>query len=57
MTDALACEWRFYSNDMLVFAEKVLGYTDDFDRQLPLYFCIYAYHAPILDLATRRLNS
>ena len=38
MSDALAREWRFYSNDMIVFAEKVLGYTVDFDRQLPLYF-------------------
>ncbi len=45
MTDALAREWCFYFYDMLVFAEKVLGYTDDFDRQRPLYFCIYAYHA------------
>jgi hypothetical protein len=38
MSDALAREWRFYSNDMKVFAEKVLGYTVDFDQQLPLYF-------------------
>ena len=32
MSDAAAREWRFYIDDMIVFAEKVIAYTDGFDR-------------------------
>ena len=53
MTDALAREWCFYFYDMLVFAEKVLGYTDDFDRQLPLYFCNLRLSCPLFLILQR----
>jgi uncharacterized protein with HEPN domain len=26
------CDWRFYVDDMISFAEKVLAYTEGFDR-------------------------
>lgn len=32
MSDAAAREWRFYIDDMIAFAEKVIAYTDGFDR-------------------------
>lgn len=32
MSDAAAREWRFYIDDMISFAEKVIAYTDGFDR-------------------------
>ncbi len=32
MSDASAREWRFYIDDMISFAEKVIAYTDGFDR-------------------------
>ena len=32
MFDAAAREWRFYIDDMIAFAEKVIAYTDGFDR-------------------------
>lgn len=33
MSDSVAREWRFYLDDMIVFAEKALSYTDGFDQQ------------------------
>ncbi len=33
MSDAAAREWRFYIDDMVSFAEKVLSYTDGLDQQ------------------------
>ncbi|MCZ7561400.1 MAG: DUF86 domain-containing protein [Burkholderiaceae bacterium] len=33
MSEAAAREWRFYADDMIVFAEKVLGYTSGLDQQ------------------------
>ena len=27
-------EWRFYLDDMIVFAEKVLDYTQGYDQEL-----------------------
>jgi len=30
-------EWRFYLDDMIGFAEKVLAYTQGFDHFLPAY--------------------
>ncbi len=33
MSDAPAREWRFYLNDMIAFAEKVISYTDGFDQE------------------------
>ena len=32
MSDATAREWRFYLDDMIVFAQKVLTYTDGLDQ-------------------------
>ncbi|MCZ4305211.1 DUF86 domain-containing protein [Zoogloeaceae bacterium G21618-S1] len=32
MSEAPAREWRFYLDDMIGFAEKVLAYTDGFDQ-------------------------
>jgi uncharacterized protein with HEPN domain len=32
MSDATAREWRFYLDDMIVFARKVLAYTDGLDQ-------------------------
>jgi uncharacterized protein with HEPN domain len=32
MSDATRREWRFYLDDMIEFAGKVLAYTDDFDQ-------------------------
>jgi|CXWL01.1.fsa_nt_gi hypothetical protein len=32
MSDAAAREWRVYIDDMIAFAEKVIAYTDGFDR-------------------------
>ncbi|MDR4652785.1 MAG: DUF86 domain-containing protein [Nitrosomonas sp.] len=32
MSDASKREWRFYLDDMIEFAEKVLNYTDGFDQ-------------------------
>jgi uncharacterized protein with HEPN domain len=32
MSDAATREWRFYIDDMISFAEKVVAYTDGFDR-------------------------
>ncbi|MCF7988181.1 MAG: DUF86 domain-containing protein, partial [Methylovulum sp.] len=33
MSEAIAREWRFYLDDMIGFAERVLTYTDGFDQQ------------------------
>jgi uncharacterized protein with HEPN domain len=33
MSEAVTRVWRFYLNDMISFAEKVLGYTEGFDQQ------------------------
>lgn len=33
MSDLLAREWRFYLDDMIGFAEKVLCYTEGFNQQ------------------------
>jgi uncharacterized protein with HEPN domain len=32
MSDAGNREWRFYIDDMIEFAEKILGYTESFDQ-------------------------
>ena len=32
MSDRNLREWRFYIDDMIAFAEKVIGYTDGFDQ-------------------------
>lgn len=32
MSDRVPRTWRFYLNDMIVFAERVVAYTDDFDQ-------------------------
>jgi uncharacterized protein with HEPN domain len=32
MSDATAREWRFYLDDMIGFAEKVVAYTDGLDQ-------------------------
>jgi uncharacterized protein with HEPN domain len=32
MSDTLQREWRFYLNDMIGFAEKVITYTDDLNQ-------------------------
>jgi len=32
MSDASECEWRFYLDDMIDFAGKVLAYTDGLDQ-------------------------
>ena len=32
MSDSTPREWRFYLDDMIGFAEKVVAYTDDFDQ-------------------------
>ena len=32
MSDAGKREWRFYLDDMIEFAERVLTYTDGFER-------------------------
>jgi len=32
MSDAPVREWRFYLDDMIGFAEKVIAYTDGFDQ-------------------------
>ena len=33
MSEVVAREWRFYLDDMIGFAERVLTYTDGFDQQ------------------------
>ncbi len=33
MSDAPAREWRFYLDDMIGFAEKVIAYTDGMDQE------------------------
>jgi uncharacterized protein with HEPN domain len=33
MSEAVAREWRFYLDDMIGFAERVLSYTEGFDQQ------------------------
>ena len=33
MSEAAAREWRFYLDDMIGFAEKVVAYTDGFDQE------------------------
>lgn len=32
MSDSAAREWRFYLDDMIGFAEKVLAYTNELDQ-------------------------
>lgn len=32
MSDSVQREWRFYLDDMIGFAEKVIAYTDGFDQ-------------------------
>jgi len=32
MSDTAQREWRFYLDDMILFAEKVIAYTDGFDQ-------------------------
>lgn len=34
MSETFKREWRFYLDDMIVFAEKVLAYTDGLDQQM-----------------------
>ncbi len=36
MSDTMHREWRFYLDDMIGFAEKVIAYTDSLDQLLPL---------------------
>lgn len=33
MSEPLEREWRFYVTDMIVFAEKVVAYTDGMDQE------------------------
>jgi len=33
MSDPTAREWRFYIDDMISFAEKVIAYTDGMDQE------------------------
>lgn len=33
MSDAATREWRFYLDDMICFAEKVVAYTEGFDQE------------------------
>lgn len=33
MSDAIVREWRFYLDDMIGFAEKVISYSEGFDQQ------------------------
>jgi uncharacterized protein with HEPN domain len=33
MSEAVQREWRFYLDDMIAFAEKVLAYSDELDQQ------------------------
>ncbi|MEI7997213.1 MAG: DUF86 domain-containing protein [Methylococcaceae bacterium] len=33
MSEAVAREWRFYLDDMIGFAERVLSYSEGFDQQ------------------------
>ena len=33
MSDSTQREWRFYIDDMIVFAEKVIAYTDRLDQE------------------------
>lgn len=33
MSESSPREWRFYIDDMIAFAEKVLSYTEGFDQQ------------------------
>jgi uncharacterized protein with HEPN domain len=33
MSESALREWRFYLDDMIVFAEKVLNYSEGFDQQ------------------------
>ncbi len=33
MSEALVREWKFYLDDMTLFAEKVMSYTEGFDQQ------------------------
>ena len=33
MSESVVHEWRFYLNDMISFAEKVLSYAEGFDQQ------------------------
>jgi uncharacterized protein with HEPN domain len=33
MSEALVREWKFYLDDMILFAEKVMSYTEGFDQQ------------------------
>ena len=32
MSEPVGCEWRFYIDDMIAFAEKVLAYTNGLDK-------------------------
>ena len=32
MSETAPREWRFYINDMIVFSEKVIAYTDGLDQ-------------------------
>lgn len=41
MSDAAAREWRFYIDDMIAFAEKVIAYTDGFDRDGPMLSALH----------------
>ncbi len=33
MSEPIVREWRFYLDDMIGFAEKVISYTEGFDQQ------------------------
>ena len=33
MSEPVGCEWRFYIDDMIAFAEKVVAYTKGLDQQ------------------------
>ena len=33
MSDPTSREWRFYIDDMIAFAEKVIAYTDGLDQE------------------------
>ena len=48
MSDTPQREWRFYLNDMIGFAEKVIAYADDLDIDNDTLWSIVRSNIPVM---------
>ena len=60
MSDNAEREWRFYLDDMIAFAEKVIAYTDGLDQAafvMPHFDAIPLFGKPLVSALRGRLKA